>query len=238
MPGKTYRILGILLIICTQQAIAHRDDYLNETVVYLTLQKSEVETEYWFDYGWYTNSNTNNDFYRHNAAVEWGITDKWMTDGRITFISEQGKPTNFESGRLETRYRFANEGTHPVDIATSFEINAERNSDGSHTVGLEPRLIISKDFVEKLNLTLNLSAEIPVKNQSAEFLSAFGFRYNWTHLIRLGSEFQYNFKENTGIVIPQLWFTFNQDITFKTGYAYSVNQESNNFIRAALEVEF
>lgn len=229
-------MLLISVVLCTREASAHRDDYLNETLVYLTLERSELEAEYWFDHG--RQSGGRGDFSRHNTALEWGITDSWMVDGRVTVFSEDGERTNFDSARVESRYRFLDEGVLPVDIAASFEVNSERESDGSTTVGIEPRVILSRDFGEKLNLTVNVSEEIPLDSQSHVFLFAFGSRFNWTKLVRVGSEFQYNFDKHSGSVIPQLWLAFPRDVTVKIGYSIGVDKEPDDFVRAAMEVEF
>jgi len=229
------RLLAILLlplILCAREASAHRDDYLNETDVYLTLERGELETEYWLDRVWLPAA----EFNRHNAAVEWGITDHWMADARVTAISDGG--TNFDSARVESRYRFFDEGVRPVDVAVSLELNTEREPDGSRPVGIEPRLILSRDVGEKLNFTANLSEEIPLDSGTPAFLGAFGTRLNWNSLVRVGSEFQYNFAEHTGSVIPQLWLTFRQDVTIKIGYAVGIDREPEDFARVALEVEF
>lgn len=232
-------ILGLLLIstaLWTREARVHRDDYLNETLVYLTLQRSEVETEYWFDHGRHPSGQ--GAFSRHNAALEWGIGNRWMVDGRVTFISEEQQGTNFGSGRLESRYRFSEEGVLPIDMAASFEVNLERESDGSTIVGIEPRVVLSRDFAEKLNFTVNLSEELPLDSSSAAFLVAFGTRFNWTQLFRVGSEVQYNFANHSGSAIPQVWLALPRDFTIKIGYSIGVDQEPDDFARAALEVEF
>jgi len=237
MMRRRTRVLAILalpFLLCARKACAHRDDYLDETLVYLTLKQNEVEAEYWFDRGWRSGDRSN--FTRHNTAVEWGITDHWMVDGRVTAISDDN--TRFDSARVESRYRFFDEGERPVDTAVSFEVNSEREPDGSTTVGVEPRVILSKDFGEQLNLTANLSEEIPINSGSPASLVAFGGRYNWTELLRVGSEFQYNFDEHVGSVIPQLWLAFSQDVTVKIGYSIGIDQEPEDFARAALEVEF
>lgn len=239
MTHRSVRILGMLLIsmvLSTREASAHRDDYLNETLVYLTLERSEIEAEYWFDHG--RKSGGRGDFSRHNTALEWGITDRWMVDGRATVVSEDRQGTNFDSARLESRYRFLDEGVLPVDIAASFEVNSAREPDGSTTVGIEPRLILSRDFGEKLNLTANLSEEIPLDSGSPAFLAAFGSRFNWTKLVRVGSELQYNFDERSGQVVPQVWLAFPRDVTVKIGYSIGVDREPDDFFRVALEVEF
>jgi len=238
----SWRALGALtalivaVLLCPGNANAHRDDYLNETIVYLTLARSELEAEYWFDFGRETDASA--DFTRHHAAVEWGITDHWMVDGRVTVLSQEGEGTQFDSSRLESRYRFFDEGTLPVDIAVSFEVHSERESDGSTTVGIEPRLILSRDFGEQWNLTTNFSEEIPLDSESPAFLAALGARFTWSQLLRVGSEIQYDFGDRAGAVIPQLWFVFSPDVTLKLGYAFGVDREPEDFARIALEVEF
>lgn len=227
-------ILTLPCLLCPRPARAHRDDYINETVVYLTLGQKELETEYWYDRGFPSGGGA--DFNRHNAAVEFGITNHWMVDGRVTAVSDYD--TRFDSGRFETRYRFFDEGDRPVDTAVSLEVNSERASDGSNHAGIEPRLILSKDFAEKGNLTVNAAEEIPLNSGTAAFLGAFGARYNWTELVRVGSELQYNFEENLGAVIPQVWLAFSERVTLKLGYSVGFDQQPYDFARTALEVEF
>lgn len=239
MERARLRFLVVLLLSAvagTGAARAHRDDYLNETLVYLTLERAELEGEYWFDAG--SERRGPDGFLRHNAALEWGITDRWMVDGRVTYESPEGEGTAFDSARVETRYRFFEEGTKPVDVAVSFEVNAERELDGSTKTGVEPRLILSKDFAEALNITANLSDEIPLDSGPSAFFVALGARYNWTELFRLGSELQYDFGEGAGQVIPQMWFAFPHDVTLKLGYSFGFDHQPEDFGRIALEIEF
>ncbi len=217
-------------------AHAHRDDYLDETIVYLTLEESEVETEYWFDYGRDRGEDTN--FSRHHAAVEWGILERWMVDGRATLRTDGSDRTAFDGGRVETRYRFGDEGEHFVDIALSAEMNWERDEQDRLVAGVEPRLILSKDLHEKLNLTLNLSEELPLNSDVAAFLIAAGVRYNWTQLVRCGVEWHHDTESGGGSIIPQVWFAFRSGLTVKLGYSagYAANQE--DYGRVAFEYEF
>ena len=86
-----------------------------------------------------------------------------MIDGRASGLDEHG--FHLDSSRLETRYRFFNEDTLPIDIAVSGEVNTNRDAQGHQIVGIEPRLILSKDF-GKLNLTTNLAEEFPFNRHS------------------------------------------------------------------------
>ncbi len=234
--GAWVGIVFFLFIMSPFQAHAHRDDYLDETLVYLTLEKTELEAEYWFDYG--KDDEASDHFFRHNAAIEWGITDHWMVDGRGTIKTVNAGATTFDGGRIETRYRFSEENVHPVDIALSTELNWERSDTGSMDAGIEPRLVLSKDFREKLNLTLNLSEEIPFDAGHAAFLVAAGIRYNWTELIRVGSEWHYDTQDDAGSLIPQIWFALPHGLTVKVGYSAGLGNNPEDFGRIALEAEF
>jgi hypothetical protein len=233
-----FALLGIpfLLFWMTPQVTwAHRDDYIDETLVYLTLERHEVEPEYWFDFGHRSDRSLN--FIRNNFALEFGITEHWMIDGRVTIVSEFGEGTDFESARLETRYRFLEEGTLPIDIALSAEINTEQSEEGSQEPGIEPRLILSRDF-GKLNLTLNLPLEILLRSGSVDFIPSFGFRYNLSRLLRLGAEFHYQVKDRFGSAIPQIWFALPHEVTLKLGFSFGFDRNPIDFGRMAIEVGF
>ena len=226
--------ITLLFLAIPSRSLAHRDDYLDETLVYLTLGLDELEPEYWFDYGYLSDENLY--FIQHNLALEYGVTERWMIDGRTTFTSVRGRDTRFQSGRFETRYRFADEGTLPIDLAVSGEVNAERREDGSEQYGIEPRLIFSKDFGE-LNLTVNMAGEIPLNAGEASLNPAFGFRYNATNLIRLGSEIKYSTDDRRGAIVPQVWFTLPHEITIKVGTSIGLDRSRERFGRLAIELE-
>ncbi len=223
----------ILTFLPAAKLFPHRDDFLDETVVYLTLARQELELEYWFDYG----SLTGTDFIRNNFASEFGITNHWMIDGRVTFNSPDISGFNFQSGRFETRYRFYDEGTLPVDIALSAEGNSEKAITGERETGVEGRLILSHDFAEKINLTLNISEEFTLDSGQGAFFPSFGFRYDSNDLLRFGSEIKYNTYERSGSVIPQVWLTFGESITLKFGYSQGLGNKKENFGRVAIEAE-
>jgi len=216
-------------------ARAHKDDYIDETLVYLTLGRGETEPEYWLDYGRRTDESIN--FFRHNFALEYGITDHWMIDTRVTARNDLGNGFGFDSARMETRYRFFDEGTLPVDIAVSAEVNTEPEEvGGPQQLGLEPRLILSKDFKE-LNLTLNLADEYVPRSGRTSFNCSFGVRENLSNWLRVGSELKYDFDSHEGSVIPQIWLVFPRDVTLKFGFSAGFDQEKENFARVAIEME-
>ncbi len=240
---KNFRnLIGILLIfLCSYSSplFAHREDYIDETLVYETLEKGEVEPEYWLDFGYEsdTDSDKNIGFLRHNFALEYGLTQHWMIDGRGTIRNMKDKKTIFESGRFETRYRFFDEGTKPMDVAISLEANTERDEHGRQQPVIEPRLILSKDF-KKLNFTLNLPEEIFTRSGELAFVPSFGARFNATRILRLGAEMKYNTHSHEDSVVPQIWFALPHEVTIKLGYSFGFNRNKQSFGRVVLEKEF
>jgi len=238
---RLYKIILFLLFIFlnSELAFAHRDDYIGETLVYMTLDKGETEAEYWFDGGYRKQGDSDKKvtFFSHNLAAEYGINKYWMVDGRVTIETIRHGETVFKSGRVETRYRFFEENEKPVDIAVSAEANTERDEQGRQQPAIEPRLILSKDF-NQLNFTLNLPEEILIKSGDTAFVPSFGFRYNATEFFRFGDEVRYNVHSNEGSIIPQVWFAFPHEITLKIAYSFGFDRNTENFGRVAIEVAF
>lgn len=226
----------LALLAFPSTAAAHRDDYLDESLVFVTLESGEVEAEYWFDYG-QAEGGADASFVRHNAALEYGITERTMIDGRATLRRDGGGATLFDSGRIEARHRFGEEGDRVVDVAVSAEVNAERDEAGEIVLGIEPRLILSKDF-GSLNVTLNLSEEIPLDHGQASLLVALGVREALSARLRLGGELHVDTGQSTGSLIPQVWFDLGHHAVLKLGYSFGFGDERDSFARLAFEVEF
>jgi len=220
-------------VLCAVRVFAHGEDYIDETLVYVTLERGAVEPGYWFDIG----RNDSGQFMRHNFVLEYGITDHWMIDGRGTGLYERGDGFHFDSSHLETRYRFFDEGVLPVDIAASGEINSRRDQDGHQVVGIEPRLILSKGL-GKLNLTFNLAVEIPFNRHSPTLETRGGLEYDATRFFHFGTELRYDTEEHAVAVIPQIWFTFPRNVTLRAGYSYNFGAMHERFLRTALVIEF
>ncbi|MGA7616632.1 MAG: hypothetical protein WBX15_15775 [Thermoanaerobaculia bacterium] len=224
----------LALLFIPSVASAHKDDYIDETLVFLTLQRGELEPEYWFDS---VRTSDGDHFLRHNLALEYGVSDHLMVDGRITLGDSSGN--GFDAARAEVRYRFGNEGDRPVDIALSGEVNSERTPEGDRETALEPRLILSKDFLTgRANATLNLSEEIPTTGGGSSFRPAFGLRYDPSELFRIGAELQYDRQLRETSVVPQIAMTLPHDANLRFGYSKAIHHGGADFVRIALELEF
>jgi hypothetical protein len=218
-----------------QKACAIADDYIDETLVYSTSDKGELELEYWVGYG--RDRVSNEHFYGNTFEVEYGITKHWMIEGQVMIEHLGEDRTVFEEGEFETRYRFLEEGDLPVDIALAGGLNSERNDDGKQEPSFEPRLIVSKD-IDKINVTLNLPVDIPLRDEGqGEFTPALGTSYQITSMFRVGSEVKYDVETHEGSVIPQLFIYLPHDITTRLGFSHGFSDNHEDFGRLAIEFE-
>jgi hypothetical protein len=230
---RTPIVLCLFFVLSAAAAYATSEDYIDETLVYATVERGAIEPGYWFDIG----RSDSGQFMRHNFVLEYGITDHWMIDGRATVRDEWSDGFHFDSSRLETRYRFFDEGTLPVDIAASGEINSNRDENGRQIVGIEPRLILSKEL-GKLNVTLNFAAEFPFNRHNPSIETRGGCEYVVTDFLHFGTELRYDTAQHAVGVIPQIWLTFPHKVTLKAGYSNDFGTMHERFFRTAVVIEF
>jgi len=102
MPLKVRRLhtLALLAFLLPSVAKAHKDDYLTDTFVFVTLDRNELEIEYFLD-GFFSPRALG-----HRLGVEHGLSDHLMGDVAMSWIQYSGGPAVFHEGFLELRYRF------------------------------------------------------------------------------------------------------------------------------------
>ena len=239
MLPRSLLLCFLFLIVCcalSRNAFAHRDDYINETFVFQTLTKGEFEPEYTLDFH---TSKSDVNFFANSLAFEYGITNRWMIDGIGTLQTTTDGHNSFHRSRVETRYRFGEEGEHPIDVAMSLEYEFENGGEKEHF--LNPRIVLSKDLLPQLNTTLNLFSELRVADSfHARVGYAFALRYPAESFLRYGIEIQgLHPGPNELAIIPQIWFAFPHEITWKLGSGiYAVHPSERFFVRSTFEVEF
>ena len=106
------RLLAISISLhLARMTLAHREDYIDETLVFQTVQNSMQSSrnigltmaldQELISSGTMSRSNT-------------GITSHLMLDGRLTVDDPNNDNANFDSARLEIRSRFAEEEDWPI----------------------------------------------------------------------------------------------------------------------------
>lgn len=126
------------------------------------------------------------------------------------------------------------EGTLPVDVAISAELNNEQ-AEEERNWGIEPRLILSRDFA-KANVTVNLAEEVGLSSHETSFDPSLAMRYDATRVIRFGTELRYFTGEGGGAIIPQMAINLPHDVTLRFAFSWGVgNDQGSNFTRMSAE---
>lgn len=239
-----------LFSVPTSEIFAHRDDYINETFVFQTLEAKEFEPELWLESANGTASESS--FRAVAGAFEYGITNRWMVDGFARWLDPGDSDGSFQRFRAETRVRFGEEGDRPVDLAASFETEYEKEEERGRT-GLAggatwvwtmtPRFVVSRDVGSEFNVTLNLDLGRRFGSSVRDRWVpgyALAARYPREAFLRYGFEFRRDFaEERSTLLVPQVWFSFPHDATLKLGAGIELSGESRqNFARVVFEVEF
>lgn len=218
-------------------AAAHRDDYIDETFVYRTLERHELELEPAAD----LRGGDGQDLSAlYSAGVEVGITSHWMSDGVVQLVHD-ADGVRFARTRFETRLRFAEEGEWPLDLAVSLEYELERedvHSTDGFTHILTPRLVLSKDLIPDFNTTLNLDLPVEVSpDVRPTFAYAVGLRYPAETPVRVGVELKHDVTDSSATVFPQLWLIPTEDFTIKLGLGIGLGDAPDRFTgRVMLEL--
>lgn len=214
--------------------LAHKDDYLGNTFVFVTLERRELELEYWIDARFDPLGGL------HTLGAEYGLTDHLMVDVSGRWFQRSGGPFALEQAFLEMRYRFGEENQHLVDTAASVEYQIKRSPENGVTHRLiEPRLVLSRDLHE-WNITVNLfySYVLDDPHRSA-FEAAAGIRTpnfgRWNAGVELRRELAL---ENETLVIPQTWYRISEHVYAKAGFGKNFAGEKGRFARIAIEIEF
>jgi len=212
---------------------AHKDDYLGDTFVFVTLGVRELELEYWIDARFDPRGGL------HTFGAEYGITDHLMADASARWFQRSGGPFTFEQGFLELRYRFGEEGERFLDPAASIEYEVRRAQDGRTRRLLEPRAVLSRDFRE-WNVTANFFyARVLDHPKESAFEAAAGIRSPPFGRLSAGIELRRELAvENEARVIPQVWYRFTPEAYLKAGVGKNFAGEKDTFVRVAFEIEF
>jgi hypothetical protein len=225
--------VGMALWLLPGALLAHKDDYLGDTFVFVTLDARELEHDYWLD------AQDGPRGLLHTVGVEYGLTGHMMADVSVRWLQRSGGPLAFSQGFLELRHRFGEEGRHVVDPAVSLEYEIRRDSEGRRRRLLEPRVVLSRDFAG-WNATVNLFYVIVIGARSrSAFEGAAGIRSPAFGPWSAGVEFRREVAlENESVVIPQVWYRISPEAYLKAGGGKNFAGEKNAFFRVAFEVEF
>jgi len=236
MNKLSYIFVAALFFLSIHSAWAHREDYLNKTFVYQTIEPTELELEYWSKYGSESTSPVHLVAWEHTGAVELGINDHWMIESNSTFRHSPDHHFDHLITRVESRFRLFEEGAKFLDPAFSVEYSISNvNQKTEHII--EPTFVLSKDF-SRLNFTLNIStAKILNSSEGPDVGYAFASRYDFRRFLRVGFEAQGELGHDAPqYFIPQIHLLLPHEITPKFGVGVRYSGEGEKiFLKFVIE---
>jgi hypothetical protein len=225
-------VLALFLLSVRTTASASRDDYLNETLVYRTVDRGTTEFENWFDL---EQPRSESKFFRYDLALEHGVTDHFMLSALIALDTARDG-FNYGRSRIEVRYRFGEENPDGISVAATLELEDDQLEQSDDLVA---RVVLNRDFKD-FNFTLNLLPQFELRGHEGHaFGYAIGLRYGQQQPLRWGVEIQETVAARClGQVIPQLWIRLPYGLELKIGYAQRFTSGADNFFRVIVETEF
>jgi hypothetical protein len=232
---KTLLPACLCLLILPAAAMAHKEDYLDETFVYQTMEEGVLALEFRSRYFDRSEDQLTDNYWNNSLFVEYGLTEQTMIEVR----SSWGTPVSdneFAGGFAQLRHRFGEEGEFFIDPAIAIEYESEWEN-GTLVDAITGVLVLSKDIGD-LNMTLNYAKSYAL--DSADDLDdkkSFGIRYP-RHGIRWSIEYK-DLGKTKRYVLPAVQLAVRHGVSLKLGIGKGINKQSPRYVAAALlEVEF
>ena len=231
----------------TAGAGAHARDYiLNQQ--YYTARQGEFEVEFHNDYNLPEAHHDGTFNSKHQIELEYGITNNLQVAYYEVYTWDREQDWERDEFKLETKYRFAEAGQWPADVALYLEY---ANPDGHrdvHSDVLEGKLVVSKDF-GPWNVIGNAVVEKELNEaETWELEYTAGVSYGVTPRTRAGLELKHglggmddlDFSEDQEIqVMPGIYHSFSPHVRVLVGPAFGLTKSADDFqFRSIVELEF
>jgi hypothetical protein len=226
-------LFGLLILPAT--VMAHKEDYLDETFVYQTMEEGVLALEYRSRYFDRSEDRQFDSYWNNSLFVEYGLAERTMIEVRSAWGTPESDD-QFAGGFAQLRHRFGNEGDYFIDPAFAIEYETERENDTLKDA-LTGVLILSKD-IGSFNMTLNYAKPYALgSSNNPEDKKSFGIRYP-SHGIRWSIEYK-DLGKSKRYVLPAVQLPITHGVPLKLGVGKGVNNQSPRYLAAALlEIEF
>lgn len=238
MPSQTkfalYSLLASLFLL-PLSARAHKDDYLDETFVYVTIRRGVMILEYRAKYLGSSRDRRVSPFLVNSPFFEYGLTNHTMIEARLSWGTPETNGV-FAGGFLQLRHRFGEEGKHFLDPAIALEYEAEREERKMRHFFV-PILVLSKDIGE-FNVTSNFLFRTELSpTREFRFQHAVGIRYP-ARGVRYSLEWK-SLGRDQRYLLPAIQIPLHDRVSLKFGVGGGVNRHSPRVLaEILLEIEF
>jgi len=236
MPKNNTLMLALLCaLILPATATAHKEDYLDETFVYQTMEEGVLALEYRSRYFDRSKDRLTNNYWNNSLFVEYGLTEQTMFEVRSSWGTPESD-SEFAGGFAQLRHRFGEEGEYFIDPAVAIEYESEREN-GKLSDAITGVLVLSKDIGD-FNMTLNYAKSYALgSDDNLENKKSFGVRYP-RHGIRWSIEYK-DLGKSKRYILPAVQLAVSHGVSLKLGVGKGINKQSPRYLAAALlEIEF
>ena len=248
MKGALVGLVVGMMALGAPRAEAHMRDFLVTEEYYTTSRgEFEVELKNNMNFPEADNSATYNS--EHQIELEYGITDHLQLAYYEVFTWDRSQDWERDAFQVEAKYRFAEAGQWPVDLALYIEY---KNPDGHRELRsdvLENKVILGKNL-GRWNLAFNFVFEKELNNSEPwEYEYTLGASYEVTPRFQVGVEIKeglgdsHSFRvfdgEQNLQLIPSVAFNVTSHIRMIVGPAFGLTRSSDDFqLRSIVECEF
>lgn len=238
-----------LVVLTEGRAQAHLRDYLVNQPYY-TARQGEVELEIYSDYNLRDFDRDSTHSLKQQYELEYGVTHRWQIAYYEVVKWDRTDDWHREALKVETKYRFAEAGKWPVDIALYGEWEAPNGRQATASDVLEGKLILSKD-VGPWNLVMNLIAERKINQHDLWGLSyTAGVSYPIRPTARLGlelketlgnpeGEFGLRTKTHRLQLVPGIYASLTPHVRVLFGPAIGLSKAADDLqLKSLVEIEF
>ena len=229
-------------------AQAHLRDYLvNQD--YYTAKQGEFEVELWTDLNLVDADRDDSYTFREQVELEYGLTSHLQLAYYEVYTWNRAKDWERDQFKIEAKYRLAEAGQWPVDVALYTEYKNPDGPRNARSDAFENKLILSKDL-GPWNLVANLISEKDINTHSDwEFEYTAGISYGMTPRTRLGlelkeslgnaDEFGIRRKDHQLYLVPGLYSSLTPHLRLLVGPAFGLTRASDDVqLKSLVEVEF
>jgi len=229
------------------RAEAHLKDYL-VTQDYYTAKRGEFEVALWNNINFPEADNDDTYNTKHQLELEYGLTDHLQLAYYEVYAWNRTDDWERDEFKVETKYRFADAGKWPLDVALYAEY---ANPNGHRAIAsdeLEGKLILSRDF-GPWNAAVNLIAEKPINTGSHwEYEYTAGLSYGVTARTRLGLEIKQGLGDSKDFdfsarqplyLVPGIYTSLTPHVRLLVGPAFGLTRVSDDLqLKSLVEIEF
>ncbi len=240
-------MVGLLGVVVMPRVEAHVRDYLLNQPYYTT-KRGEFEVESYNDMHFTEANNDESYNSEHQIEVEYGVTDHLQLAYYEVYAWDRTDDWHRDALKIEAKWRFAEVGQWPVDVALYTEYKNPNGHRQDHSDVLENKIIVSKDL-GPWNLIGNFVFEKPLNNgEPWEYEYTAGVSYGLTPRTRLGLEVQQglgdsqHFQLNDGeplYLAPGIYTSLTPHTRILVSPMFGLTKVSDDFqLRSIIEVEF